>query len=44
MTLQIQVFENTTQLAAFVNANAVTHANIQQVIEKDGAWWLLFWA
>ena len=44
MTLHVQSFATASDMVVWANANALTHANTQQIVEKDGAWWLFYWA
>jgi len=44
MTLHLQSFATASDMVGFVNTNAITTPNVQQIVEKDGAWWLFYWA
>ena len=44
MTFHTADFASPGDLKDFVNANAITTTNIQQVFCYDGRWYLFYWA
>lgn len=44
MTFHAANFRTADELVNFVNDNAVAQANITAIREKDGGWWLFYWA
>lgn len=44
MTFYQMSFGSASDLADYVNDQSIVQANIQTILEKDGRWYLFWWA